>query len=126
MKRRIVSKYPHPTKYKGGLLRLSPGVTLVEGDLWTKAKQVSSRLLAQLADGLVEDTGWYVTWFVNQTKTTQPVEAKDVNALSPEEAQEVVLRISDKDCLSDLLSKAERGGIKGVFRSALVSGRDNT
>ena len=120
MNKRIISRYAYPTKYvlhDGGVLQLVPGLNIIDDTLWTRAKREIFRLRAQIATGKVADGGYHADWVI---KHAADATARDINALTPKDAKRVAAKVRDKDLLAGLLAKAERGGLKGIFRAALA------
>jgi len=124
MKKRIVSRYTYPVRHAlpdGSIMLLAPGINLVEDTVWAQAKRASFRLRAQIATGRIKDEGLHADWVV---KHADSVTAAEVNALTLKGAGRVIARVKKrKDVLAGLLEKAERGGLKDVFRAALATGR---
>jgi len=123
MNKRIVSEYQYPIKHAlkdGSVLRLNPGVTIVDEKLWERAKRERFRLRAQIATGRISDGGFLVDWLVTHHASA---EAAEVNALTQQGAKQLAKRLrKNKEALSALLEKAERGGIKDILRAALAAG----
>jgi len=119
-KRRIISTYPHPTKY-GDRLRLVPGVNRVEEDLLDALRREDPRFANQFVAEKLIDGGYQVEWIRDRlSDDPAALEASEINAIGVEEAKALVGEFhEDRAALSRLVELAEKGGISRVFREAL-------
>ena len=117
MRKRIVSNYSYPVRYR----EVSPGLTLIPGEnlvdskLWAQVKAVSARLRAHIATGRVADQGWYVDEFLKAARAGEDV---NPDVLEQDEVTQVVKRTRNKALLSRLATKATRGGTRAALLKA--------
>ena len=122
MRKRIVSHYQYPIRYRDVGLALAPGENLVEAALWEAAKRGSSRLRAHIAIGRVEDRGWFVDSFLASLRDSA-TDCPDPDVLNQDEVARVIKRVRSAPLLQALAERATRGGTKAALRAAVEKRR---